>query len=120
MSVFGAIVMYIISMASLFKLRRSEPTMERPFSAPFYPYFPAFALFAAAICMIAMIYFNLLIFVIFVTILALGYGYFLTTEHRREAAPMDELIEFDRRTEGGRRLNRVDEAIENPRLLLPR
>jgi ethanolamine permease len=93
MSVFGAILMYIISMASLFKLRRSEPTMARPFIAPFYPYFPAFALFASAICMIAMIYYDFLIFVIFVAILALGYGYFLTTVHRREAAPVDELIE---------------------------
>lgn len=67
--------------------------MQRPFIAPFYPYFPAIALFASAICMIAMIYYNFLIFVIFVAILALGYGYFLTTVHRREAAPIDELIE---------------------------
>jgi ethanolamine permease len=93
MSVFGAILMYIISMASLFKLRRSEPNMSRPFRAPFYPAFPAFALFAAVVAMIAMIYFNLLIFVIFVVMLAIGYGYFLTTERRREAAPLDELIE---------------------------
>ncbi len=93
MSVFGAILMYIISMASLFKLRRSEPNMSRPFRAPFYPAFPAFALFAAVIAMIAMIYFNFLIFVIFVVMLAIGYGYFLTTESRREAAPLDDLIE---------------------------
>ena len=44
--------------------------------------------------MIAMIYYNFLIFVIFVAILALGYGYFLTTAHRREAAPLDDLIEL--------------------------
>lgn len=37
MAVFGAIVMYIISMAALFKLRRSEPALERPFRAPLYP-----------------------------------------------------------------------------------
>ena len=93
MSVFGAILMYIISMAGLFKLRRSEPNMNRPFRAPFYPFFPAFALFAATIAMIAMIYFNFLIFVIFVGMLAIGYGYFLTTESRRETAPLDDLIE---------------------------
>jgi ethanolamine permease len=93
MSVFGAILMYIISMAALFRLRQSEPNMSRPFRAPFYPFFPAFALFAAVIAMIAMIYFNFLIFVIFVVMLALGYGYFLTTERRREAAPLDDLIE---------------------------
>ncbi len=34
MSVFGAIVMYITSMAALFKLRRSEPALSRPFRAP--------------------------------------------------------------------------------------
>ena len=39
MSVFGAIVMYILSMASLFKLRRSEPRLARPFAAPVYPSF---------------------------------------------------------------------------------
>jgi ethanolamine permease len=93
MSVFGAILMYIISMAALFRLRRSEPNMSRPFRAPLYPAFPAFALFAAVIAMIAMIYFNFLIFVIFVVMLVLGYGYFLTTERRREAAPLDNLIE---------------------------
>ncbi|MRF78337.1 ethanolamine permease, partial [Escherichia coli] len=37
MSVFGAIVMYITSMAALFKLRRSEPKLIRPFRAPLYP-----------------------------------------------------------------------------------
>ncbi len=37
MSVFGAIVMYIMSMLSLFKLRRSEPDLERSFRAPGYP-----------------------------------------------------------------------------------
>ena len=44
MSVFGAIVMYIISMVALFKLRRTEPNLERPFRAPLFPVFPAFAL----------------------------------------------------------------------------
>lgn len=93
MSVFGAIVMYMVSMASLFRLRRSEPNMDRPFRAPFYPFFPAFALFAATVCLVAMIYYNLLVFGIFVALLAIGYGYFLTTEKRREASPLDELIE---------------------------
>jgi len=36
MAVFGAILMYILSMLSLFKLRRSEPGMARPFRAPMY------------------------------------------------------------------------------------
>ena len=61
--------------------------------APFYPFFPAFALFAATICLIAMIYYNLLVFGIFVALLAIGYGYFLTTQKRREESPLDDLIE---------------------------
>jgi ethanolamine permease len=93
MSVFGAIVMYMISMASLFKLRRSEPNMDRPFRAPVYPFFPAFALFAATVCLIAMIYYNLLVFGIFVALFAIGYVYFLTTAKRREESPLDDLIE---------------------------
>ena len=93
MSVFGAILMYMISMASLFRLRRTEPRMERPFRAPVYPFFPAFALFAATVCLIAMVYYNFLIFVIFVAMLAIGYGYFLTTAKRREESPLDDLIE---------------------------
>ena len=43
MSVFGAIVMYIVSMMSLFALRKHEPHLERPFTAVAYPIFPAIA-----------------------------------------------------------------------------
>ncbi len=86
MSVFGAIVMYILSMASLFKLRRSEPRLARPFVAPAYPFFPAFALVAAVISLGTMIYFNLLVAGLFVLLMAIGYGYFLTTLGRRSEA----------------------------------
>ncbi len=86
MSVFGAILMYIISMLSLFQLRRTAPNMVRPFKAPFYPLFPAFALLGALVCMGTMIYYNTLIFGIFLGFLALGYGYFLLTSHHRSNA----------------------------------
>jgi ethanolamine permease len=86
MSVFGAILMYIVSMLSLFKLRRSAPNMVRPFRAPFYPVFPAFALFGACVCMATMIYFNPLMFGIFVLFLALGLGYFMLTKGQRDDA----------------------------------
>src|SRR5450830_1524564 len=76
MSVFGAITMYIISMLALFKLRRAEPAMARPFRAPCYPFFPAVALVGAVVCMATMIYYNGLIFCVFVVLLLLGYGYF--------------------------------------------
>jgi ethanolamine permease len=86
MSVFGAITMYIVSMLSLFKLRRTAPIMVRPFKAPLYPYFPAFALGSAVVCMLTMIWYNALIFAVFAAFMALGYGYFLLTRKAREAS----------------------------------
>lgn len=72
MSVFGAIIMYIISMASLFKLRKIEPLLERPFKAPFYPIFPKIALFLAIICLLSLIYFNFLLSLIFLVLMIFG------------------------------------------------
>jgi ethanolamine permease len=86
MSVFGAILMYILSMLSLFKLRRDEPEMARPFRAPMFPWFPAIALAGALVCMATMIYYNSLIFGIFVGFLAVGYGYFMMTGGQRQQA----------------------------------
>ncbi|EHQ29926.1 ethanolamine permease [Mucilaginibacter paludis] len=64
-SALGAIVMYIMSMLSLFILRVKEPGLERPFSAPFYPVFPAIALVITLICMVAIVYYNPLLSVVF-------------------------------------------------------
>jgi ethanolamine permease len=86
MSVFGAILMYILSMLSLFKLRRDEPTMARPFHAPMFPWFPGFALAGALVCMVTMIYYNTLIFGVFAGFLAVGYGYFMLTGGQRQQA----------------------------------
>lgn len=93
MSVFGAIVMYIVSMASLFKLRRTQPNMARPFRAPLYPIFPAFAILAALVCLGTMVYFNGLVALVFVGFLAVGYAYFLATRSQRASAPGDALLE---------------------------
>ncbi|MET0391650.1 MAG: ethanolamine permease [Chitinophagaceae bacterium] len=57
-SVLGALVMYIISMLSLFRLRKKEPGLERPFRAPYYPWVPALALVLSAICLAAVVYYN--------------------------------------------------------------
>lgn len=86
MSVFGAIVMYIISMASLFKLRRSEPQLQRSYRAPLFPWFPAFALAAAVVCLVTMVYYNTLVAALFAGLMALGYGYFRATAARRDNA----------------------------------
>ncbi|MGC4008584.1 MAG: ethanolamine permease [Pseudomonas sp.] len=72
MSVFGAIVMYIMSMLSLFKLRRSEPDLERSFRAPGYPVVPAIALGLALVCLAAMLWFNSVIASVFLVLMIGG------------------------------------------------
>jgi len=95
MSVFGAILMYMLSMLSLFKLRRSEPELARPFRAPLFPYFPAIALAGAVVCMVTMIYYNTLIFGLFLGFLAVGYAYFLATGHQRAPAAVPQTVVDD-------------------------
>ena len=92
MSVFGALLMYIIAMLSLLKLRRSEPNLDRPFTAPLYPVFPYISLTIAVGALLAMAWFNTIVFVIFLGILALGYVYFRLTANQRAAAPVDEML----------------------------
>ena len=74
MSVFGAITMYIISMGALFRLRRNEPDLPRPFRAWGYPVVPAIALVLAVVAMVAMVYYNLLMFVIYLAMAGLAFG----------------------------------------------
>jgi ethanolamine permease len=86
MSVFGAIVMYIVSMLSLFKLRQKEPNLDRPFKAIAYPLFPAIALVLAGMSLVTMIYFNQQLSLVFFGLMALGFVYFSMTKHDRDAS----------------------------------
>lgn len=86
MAVFGAIVMYIISMMSLFALRKNEPHLDRPFKAIAYPLFPIIALVLAVISLVTMIYFNQQLTLVFFGLMALGYVYFSMTQHHRDAS----------------------------------
>ncbi|MFA6039995.1 MAG: amino acid permease, partial [Methylophilus sp.] len=86
MAVFGAIVMYIVSMMSLFALRKKEPNLERPFKAMAYPAFPAIALGLALISLVTMIYFNQALAWAFVVLMAAAYAYFCMTQHHRDAS----------------------------------
>jgi len=52
-SSFGAVVLYIISMVSLFILRKNQPNLDRPFKV-YYPLVPTIALATAVILLIAM------------------------------------------------------------------
>lgn len=90
MAVFGAIVMYIVSMLSFFALRKNEPNLERPFVTIGYPVFPAIALVLATLSLITMIYYNQGLAFVFVVLMALGYGYFSLTKTQRDQA-LDQL-----------------------------
>ena len=93
MSVFGAIVMYIMSMLSLFKLRRSEPHLERSFKAPGYPLVPGIALGLALVCLAAMIWFNGTIALLFLGLMSIGLVYFKLTGAQRDSVPADALLQ---------------------------
>ena len=72
MSALGAIVMYILSLASLFRLRRIEPDLDRPFVTPAFPVFPIIALLIALVSLVAIVYYNLMIAAIFLVAGLLG------------------------------------------------
>lgn len=72
LSVMGALVMYILSMISLFILRDKEPALERPYKAPLYPWFPGIALLLSVISLCAIIYTYLLLSCIFFAGMALA------------------------------------------------
>lgn len=92
MAVLGAIVMYIVSMAALLRLRRTEPDLHRPFQAPFYPVFPLLALIGGVVCLGAVVAFNVELSLLFLALMAAGYGYFRLTRRQREQAPHDEML----------------------------
>ena len=72
MSALGAIVMYIMSLLSLFRLRRREPGLHRPYVTPFFPQFPLLALVIATISLLAIVYFNPEVSGIFVLLGVIG------------------------------------------------
>jgi ethanolamine permease len=74
LSAFGALTMYIVSMAALFRLRQSEPTLVRPWRAPFYPFAPAFALGMAGVALVTMVINNGELAAIFIGLMAVLVG----------------------------------------------
>ena len=78
-SVLGAMVMYLTSLASLFRLRQTEPHLERPFKTPFYPWVPLLSLGLAVLCLVAIVYFNLTLSLFFLGLLSVTLVLFLWT-----------------------------------------
>jgi ethanolamine permease len=83
MSVLGALIMYIVSMLALFRLRRTEPDMQRPFRAIGYPLLPLWALGASFVCLASLVYYNRAMSLLFLALLAIGYLYFRLTGSSR-------------------------------------
>lgn len=73
---FGALSLYIVSMVALFKLRKKEPGLERPFKAPFYPWFPLIALVIACIAFLAITIYNLTLAFVYFSLLLVAYVWF--------------------------------------------
>jgi ethanolamine permease len=85
-SVFGALTMYVVATASLFKLRRTRPDLPRPFAVPLYPVTPAIALCTALLCLGAMFYYQRRMGLIYVGLLACAFAWFrvMVPKARRE------------------------------------
>lgn len=72
-AVFGALTLYILSTAALVQLRKKAPEMDRPFEVPFYPILPYLAIAIGIICLVAMTYFNVILAILYFSVLAIGY-----------------------------------------------
>lgn len=86
LSALGAVVMYVLSMVSLFVLRKKEPELERPFRAPFYPVFPVIALVLSLVCLVAIVVYNFWLSVLFFGLMGVLVGVFVGTGMHKKLA----------------------------------
>jgi ethanolamine permease len=73
LAVFGAVTLYIMGTLSLMKLRRSEPTLVRPYRTPLYPVVPIVSLVASIVVAAAMVFYNLKLAGMYVAVLVIAY-----------------------------------------------
>ncbi len=81
-AVFGALSLYILSMLSMMRLRKTEPNLVRPFRVPLYPIFPIVALAIAIFSFVAMTIYNVKLAGIYFLIIGLSYGIFKALKKR--------------------------------------
>ncbi|MGZ3757704.1 MAG: ethanolamine permease [Mucilaginibacter sp.] len=93
LSVMGAVLMYMMSMISLFVLRVKEPGLERPFASPFYPVFPALASLLLVITAIAITYYYSKLSLIFFAGLVLAIIIFMIMGKHKVKITNDVLLE---------------------------
>ena len=82
LSVFGALTLYILSMVSMLRLRKKEPSLDRPFRVPFYPLFPVTALVIAVISIVAMTIYNFKLALFYILLMVLSFGFFKLLKNR--------------------------------------
>jgi len=85
-SVFGALTLYIVSMIALLKLRKKEPTLERPFKVPMYPVFPVVALVIAIVSIVAMTIYNLKLALVYFLLIGLCFLVFKMFGEKRSTS----------------------------------
>jgi len=91
-SVFGALTLYIVSMLSVLKLRKSAPELERPFKVPFFPLTPIIALIIAVVSLVAVIYYNLYLAGIYVLIMAVSFVWFKIASYQKAKLAEEEVV----------------------------
>jgi ethanolamine permease len=91
LSVIGALVMYIVSMVSLFVLRIKQPHLQRPFKVPLYPYFPAAALALSLLSLFAIAWYNVLLTLWFFAGMVLLLIVFVTSGRHKQKIKDDML-----------------------------
>ncbi len=92
-SALGALVMYIMSMISLFVLRVKEPKLERPFTAPWYPVFPAVALLITVISAFAILYYNPMLGLVFLIGMVAAVALFMLMGKHKERIMGESMLE---------------------------
>ena len=93
LSVMGAVIMYMMSMISLFILRVKESDLERPFASPLYPVFPIIATAILIITVIAIIYYQWLLSLVFFTGLLLAMVLFILLGKHKVQITNDALLQ---------------------------
>jgi len=83
-SVLGAVTLYVFGMITVLELRRKEPGLERPYRTPGYPVTPVVALVVGLVCLVALVWLNIILSLIYFSILGLAYIWFRLTASGRQ------------------------------------
>lgn len=84
LSVLGALGVYTVSMASVIKLRRTEPALERPFRAPLHPWLPGVAIVLSAVSFVAVSVGAPAVVAVYVGVMLVGAALFRVRTSTRE------------------------------------